>query len=257
MKKPVVVIGIGEMGAVFARGLLRTGHPVFPVTRDMDIAQTAAELSAQGVDPELVLVAVAEKDLHSTLPSIPEGWKDRVGMLQNELLPNDWAPYHLKQPTVISVWFEKKKGQDSKVLIPSPVYGPHARLLQQALQSIDIACEVLDSETRLLEELILKNIYIVTTNVCGLKTGGTVGELWQKHEAFAREIANEVMDLQEALTGLTLDREQMIKKMLVAFEGDLDHNCMGRSAPARLERALQLANNHSLNLAAMNKISPN
>ena len=36
MKSPVVLIGIGEMGAVFARGFLRAGYPVYPVTRQTD-----------------------------------------------------------------------------------------------------------------------------------------------------------------------------------------------------------------------------
>lgn len=37
MKPPVVVIGIGEMGGVFARGYLKNGHPVYPVTRGSDM----------------------------------------------------------------------------------------------------------------------------------------------------------------------------------------------------------------------------
>jgi len=33
----------------------------------------------------------------------------------------------------------------------------------------------------LLYELVRKNLYILTINIAGLKTGGTVGELWGKH----------------------------------------------------------------------------
>ena len=36
MKSPVVLIGIGEMGGVFARGFLRAGYPVYPATRVTD-----------------------------------------------------------------------------------------------------------------------------------------------------------------------------------------------------------------------------
>lgn len=35
MKHPVVLIGVGEMGGVFGRGLLKLGHPVFPVIPSM------------------------------------------------------------------------------------------------------------------------------------------------------------------------------------------------------------------------------
>ena len=51
MKKPVVMVGVGEMGGVFARGFLRHGHPVYPVTRIMDIQQTAAALPTPAVVP--------------------------------------------------------------------------------------------------------------------------------------------------------------------------------------------------------------
>ena len=39
-----------------------------------------------------------------------------------------------------------------------------------------------------------------------------------------------------------------MKGLIEAFEGDLDHKCMGRSAPARLKRALEHAD--MLNIAA-------
>ena len=241
---------MGEMAGVFARGFLRTGYPVYPVTRDMDIQQQADLIN----DPELVLIAVAEKDIQSVLKSIPEQWKDKLALLQNELLPNDWQQYQLT-PTVISVWFEKKKGQDAKVLIPSPAYGTKADILVNALSSIDIAGRTLNNESELLFELVVKNVYILTTNIAGLKTGGTVSELWSKHQELAREVATEIILLQEKLTGKGFDSDKLIEAMLFAFNGDPDHGCMGRSAPARLERALMLAEQHNLELPALKKIA--
>lgn len=44
MNEPIVVIGIGEMGGVFTLGLLRTGHPVYPVTRDTDVQAMASAI---------------------------------------------------------------------------------------------------------------------------------------------------------------------------------------------------------------------
>ena len=234
---PVILIGVGEMGGVFARGLLRTGHTVVPVTRGTDVQALASEIPA----PLMVLVAVAEADLHAVLESVPPGWRERLALLQNELLPRDWKQHGLDAPTVISVWFEKKKGQDSKVLIPSPAFGPHAPLLVDALASLDIPARELTDPEALVYELVLKNVYIVTTNVCGLVTGGTVGDLWEQHQALARNIASEVIDIQEHLTGQHFDRDALIAGMVNAFEGDLEHKCMGRSAPARLQRAVALA----------------
>lgn len=249
-KKPIVIIGMGEMAGVFARGFLRSGHPVFPITRNMDIQQQASELS----EPELVLVAVAEKDIQAALKDMPAQWKDRLVLLQNELLPHDWQQHQL-DATVISVWFEKKKGQDYKVLIPSPAYGKKASLLVDALASIDIAARELNNAEELLFELVVKNVYILATNIAGLKTGGTVSELWEQHQEIARTVVDEVIQLQQKLTQQTFDNEKLIQAMLVAFEGDPDHNCMGRSAPARLERALQLAKEHQLKLPTLQQIA--
>ena len=250
MKKKIVIIGMGEMGGVFARGFLRNGHPVYPVTRDMDMTAAARDI----IDPEMILVAVAENDLQETLSKLPDSWRHHTVLLQNELLPRDWKHHHLQEPTVISVWFEKKKGQDYKVLIPSPAFGPQAAALKYALATLDIPCRTLSSEAELLHELVLKNVYIITTNVAGLVTGGTVSELWQDHQDFARSIANEVIDIQEWLTGISFDRDSLINGMLTAFAGDPEHQCMGRSAPARLQRALAQADEAALAAPTLREI---
>jgi hypothetical protein len=249
-KSPVVIVGIGEMGGVFARGFLRNGHPVFPVTRDLPLAK-AATLTP---DPEMVLLAVAENDLHNCLAVVPEPWRHRLCLLQNELLPDDWQQHGYTNPTVISVWFEKKKGQDVKVVIPSPAFGPGAELLHDSLGSIDIPVRLLDTAQDLLFELVCKNIYILTTNIAGLEIGGTVGNLWSEHRSLAEQVAGEVIQLQEKLTGQHLDHGRLISAMLEAFDGDPEHECMGRSAPARLQRALQLAASFGLQLATLRGI---
>jgi ketopantoate reductase len=251
MKSPIVVIGIGEMGSVFARGFLRTGHPVYPVTRDTDLAAIAKRLPS----PELVLVAVAENTLHTVLEQIPAAWHSRLALLQNELLPGDWQQYGYTNPTVISVWFEKKKGQDVKVLIPSPAYGPGAEQLKASLGSLDIPARLLADENALLFELVVKNVYIITTNCAGLITEGTVSELWTNHRELAEAVAHEVIQIQEVLTGQSFAADKLIAGMLEAFEGDPEHRCMGRSAPARLARALRQADAAGLAVPRLREIA--
>ncbi len=237
MKQPIVIIGIGEIGSVFARGFLRSGHVVYPITRAMDMAVEAENIP----DPEVVLVAVGEAALPEMLAAIPQQWRSKVALIQNELLPTDWQQHGYTEPTVISVWFEKKKGQDVKVVVPSPIFGPKAQLLADALNALEIPNEVLETEEQLLLELVRKNYYILTTNIAGLKTGGSVSELWGKHEDFARSVTADIYKLQTYLAEKPLDHEQLIDAMVVAFEGDPNHQCMGRSAPARLARALDIA----------------
>jgi hypothetical protein len=242
MKKAVVLIGVGEMGGVFARGFLKAGHPVYPIEQGTEISSVFQEIS----DPLAVIVAVGEKPLHDVLAAIPQEWRDRLILLQNELLPRDWQAHDIVNPTVISMWSEKKKGQDVKVIIPSPVFGPHAQIVKEALSAIDVDCTVVASEDAILFELVTKNVYILTVNIAGIKVGGTVGELWGKHQDFAREVAEEIMDIQFRLIGKELDRQKLIDGMVEAFNGDLDHKCMGRSAPARLERAITQADEFGL-----------
>ena len=250
MRDPVIVIGTGEMGGVFTRGLLRLGHPIFPVNRQTDLDK----ISAAVPDPRLVLVAVGENDLHSTLQNIPKAWHAHLALLQNELLPGDWRQHDISKPTVISVWFEKKKGQDFKVLIPSPIYGPQASLLENALATLEIPSWELDNEEELEYELVRKNVYILTTNIAGLVVGGTVDDLWFKHEELARQVANEVMDIQAWLVGHHLERERLIEGMVEGIKGDLQHKCMGRSAPGRLARAIQYADQADLKVPKLREI---
>jgi len=251
MDKPVVVIGIGEIGSVFARGFMKLGYPVVPVTRDMDMAVVAADVS----EPEMVIVAVAEKDLHPTLQALPDVWRDKLVLLQNELLPRDWQAHGLKNPTVISVWFEKKKGMDSKVVISSPAYGEHAQLLKQALGALDIPVAVVENVAALLFELVLKNLYILTTNIAGLEAGGNVADLWLNHNELACDVAGDVLDIQEYLIGEEVNRRALVEGMLKAFDGDPQHGCMGRSAPARLARALAIADEAELEVPTLRRIA--
>jgi len=247
----VVVIGLGQLGRVFAGGLLRVGCTVVPVNRDDDMAALAQRHPA----PERVLVAVAENDLQPVLAALPNAWKPRAALIQNELLPRDWQAQGLINPTVISVWFEKKKGIDAKPLIASPVAGAGAALLCRALNSIDLPCREVALGEELLFELVRKNVYILTTNIAGIRTGGTVAELWKNHESFARQVANEVMDIQVALTGVQHDRAALIAGMLEAFDGDPAHGCTGRSAPARLARALKHADAHGLAVPTLRSLA--
>lgn len=251
MKKPVIIMGMGEMGGVFARGFLKAGYPVYPVARQDNMQEVARSVA----DVSLVLIAVGEKDLASILKNIPDDWRNKLAMLQNELLPGDWKQYSIIKPTVISVWFEKKPGQDFKVLIPSALHGPHAQLVEHALSTLDIPVNIVSDEKQLLFELVRKNLYILTTNICGLQTGGTVKQLWDEHSILMNRVFNDVLSIQQYLTQQTFDRDHLLGAVLTAFDGDPEHQCMGRSAPVRLQRALEIARQARLEVAELTRIS--
>jgi len=249
MTKPIALIGIGEMGSVFAHALLRSGHTVVPVLRSTPIDEVAQQIP----DPELVLIAVGEDDLPPALDRLPVGWKSKVGLIQNELLPRDWRAHDVPDPTVAVVWFEKKAGRPTQVIIPTPVAGPGAALLVDALASIGIPADrVLDS--RLVDLLVTKNLYILTTNIAGLRTGGTVSDLWNRHRSLAGGVASEILEIQELLVGSPVDRERAIEGMVLAFDGAPNHGTTGRSAVRRLERAILTARTANINTPLLEEI---
>jgi hypothetical protein len=251
MKKPVVIIGMGEIGGVFARGILKSGHPVYPIVRGMDIALSLQEIPS----PDSIIVSVGEKDISSTLSEIPPGYHSHLVLVQNELLPKDWLAHYIKSLTVISVWFEKKIPNDFKEIIPSPVFGLKAKLIHDFLALLGIHCRILNSEEELLFELVLKNLYILTINIAGLAVGGgTVQELWEKHHELVHQTADEVLDIQFALAGRKLDRKKLLEGMLKAFEGDWQHKCMGRTSQSRLACAIAQADQAGLSVSKLRQI---
>ncbi len=237
MKAPIIIIGIGELGGEFARGFLRCGHPVFPVTRQINMA----DLSQQIPSPAFVLITVQESELQTTLEQLPDNWRDKVGLLQNELLPRDWQSHRLINPTITVVWFEKKPSMALSNILYSPSYGSQALLITKALQEIKIPTKILASEDELLFQLVRKSLYIYTVNICGLHSNCTVGYLWHNHHSLALEVAEEILSIQEWLTGKKLPRNDLIAGMAEGIEDCPDRYCLGRSASSRLQRVLDYA----------------
>jgi hypothetical protein len=98
---------------------------------------------------------------------------------------------------------------------------------------------------------VKKNLYILVHNVCGLAFDGTVQELWNERGALAEEVAREVLDLQFARVGRSLDRGRLMTELRAAVEADPGHGCAGRTAPGRLHRALTHARELSLSVPRM------
>ena len=247
----VVLIGIGEMGSVFAKAFLQLGASIHPIRRG-DAPESLASVLPK---PSLVLVAVGEADLDNTLESVPNLWRDRLMLIQNELLPQSWNAHSIANPTVGVVWFEKKPGQDVKVIISSPIGGPASSAVVRGLRSIGIAAHSLTSSKDLARELIIKNVYILTSNLAGLDTGGTVFQMWKTHNALASAVAEDVLDIQEYLLGCPVDRAASIAGMVTAIDGDPDHQTTGRSALQRLARALHHADAAGLEVATLRDLA--
>ncbi len=232
--KTYVVMGLGQIGGTFAQALLRAGHPVHPIVRGQDPAAVLEGIA----EVERVVVAVGEADLGDAIASVPARFRDRLLLLQNELLPPAWERHGAIDPTVAVVWFEQKKDKARKVILPTPLAGPGADEMVRALEGLGIAAERVDGD-RLVLELVAKNLYILTANIAGLQVGGTVGALLEAHGELTSAIARDVLRLEAAKLGRAVDEEAAMARFAEAIAGDPEHGAMGRSAPSRLERALQ------------------
>jgi hypothetical protein len=248
--RTVVVVGIGEMGGVFARALLRTGAAVVPVLRGDDPQHLAAEIDR----PALVLVTVAEDDLDVTLGSLPASWLGSIGLIQNELLPHVWERQGIVDPTVAAVWFEKKPGQDVRVIIPTPVAGPAAPMVVEGLRAIGIPADEVQPPA-LVDALVVKNLYILVANIAGLAVGGTVGALVSDHAELTAAVTGDVLDLQEHLLGRPLDRDRLVAQMAAAMSADPEHKATGRTAWRRLQRAIVTADAARLEVPTLRSIA--
>ncbi|MBW2466769.1 MAG: hypothetical protein JRF02_05660 [Deltaproteobacteria bacterium] len=250
MKEYIVIIGMGQLASVFAQGFLQCGIPVVPVSRGMDFQKAARDYP----EPELVLLAVAEKDFHPAMEKLPAIWKNKLTLLQNELLPRDWQQYGVVDPTAMAVWFEKKKGRAVKVLLPTQIFGPKAGLTNNALQTLDIPVAVLDSPESLEYELVLKNLFVFTINIVGLEKGGTTGVLWTEHRDLTRRVFLEVLKIQEMLIDKHLPQERLLARFTTALNSDPEHTCRGRAAPDRLARLLALADKAKIPVPTLRSI---
>lgn len=231
MKRPVVVVGLGQLGTFFAEALLRLGHPVIPLLR----RSAFQEAESVAEDPELVIVAVGEDDLRGVLEALPEKWHDRVLLLQNELRPVAWTP--VSNPTVCIVWFERKQSARPTVVLPSVLSGPKSELVKTALEEMDIPSRVVPRE-ELDAELCLKNLYVLGLNFAGLELGGAAGDLMGPHELSFRPLFEELLTIEEALFGHSFDKESAWSNLKEAILAEPAHATRGRTALRRLERTL-------------------
>lgn len=245
----MIIVGLGELGQLLAAAFLKAGYPVYPVTR----SDCLSDLVAEGIDPLLVVIAVGEADLQGVLSVVPDAYRSKILLLQNELLPLDWISQDISDPTVLVVWLDKKKGRPAVSVLPNRISGPNAVLVAQVLNALDVPTMVIGQDD-LLRCLLAKNLYILTVNIAGLKCGGIVGDLWSMHRELTECLAHEIMDIQFKRLGREFDRSLLLEDMLEGFRGDPDHICMGRSAGKRLEKALSDASFFGLDVPVLTLI---
>jgi len=182
--KTALVIGVGQLGALFAEGLERAGWDVTCAGREWSGA-----IPATGP----IWVCVGEESLRSVVAKIPKAERARVIVCQNEVFPSTLAELGLEAATVLIVWFNRKAGATPKLGPTDIVVGPQSPAVQAAYEALGIPLRGLDEGESLAGALAVKYAFILGINTLGvLNTEGsnlTVGE-WisgSAHEAVAAE----------------------------------------------------------------------
>lgn len=245
----IAVLGVGQLGSLFADLLSAQGAQVTPIRR--------ADRIEPSMNPQRVIVAVGEDDLAPALASLPSGCKDRVVLVQNELSPDQWRENGVVDPSIAIVWFEKKQGRAPRVVLPTLVAGPWARPLAKLLGDAALSATVID-DALLLPSLLDKNIYILVSNLAGLLTPAqtTTGALLDlPHLELTTRVFSDVLSVESARLGLPLDADTASAAMLRAFAADPDHVAAGRSAPARLRRTLVRAEQLGIDVPVLREIA--
>lgn len=228
----VAVIGTGQLGRLVGGGLIANGLEVLPIQR-----ATPAEVRAERLrNADRVLVAVGEDDLENVLHSLPAHLREgRTWLLQNELLPPVWTAHQVSDPTVLVVWAEKKKGKPVAEVQRTLVAGPDRDVVIAALESVDVRAEPIE-DAALPQALVDKNLYILVSNLAGLRVGGTVSALMGEHREFATRLAEEILGIEAARLHTELESAPFLQRVFTAFAADPAHGCRGRTAEARLAR---------------------
>jgi len=203
----------------------------------------------------MVLLTVGEGDLPAALGTVPEPWRGRVVLVQNELLPETWEELGLRDPTIAVVWFEKKPGRAVRQILPTPVAGPVAADVVEVLGAAGIDAREVPPGPSLEDELVAKNLYILAFNVAGLVAadGATVADL-HGGDRF-QELAAEILALQGAALGRSVDEEAALSRVAEAVAADPEHGARGRTAPARLARAVRRADSAGLDVPGLRRVA--
>lgn len=242
----LIVVGLGQLGALLGTSALREGIRVTPLVRHTD--RHAAFATAAFDTP--LLVAVGEGDLAPVIDEIPHSRRDHTVLIQNELFPKTWADLGLASPTIAIAWFSKKEGRPVEVARESAVSGPHAALITRLIKSAGAPCVEVDATERDLH-LVAKFAFIFAINALGMIENRALREWLEADPARCETAVQGGILLGCAHLGASVDEKKATAMAIEGMEGLGDYPARGRSAPARMKRARADAKAFGINLATL------
>jgi hypothetical protein len=246
----LIIYGVGQLGALFARGALREGVRLTPIVRDSDPEAVFAESASDAP----LLVAVGGSDLAGVLEGLPEERRARPILLQNELFPRKWRAHDVVDPTIVVFWSNKKEGRALERGVRTAIYGPHAELMLRIQRRLDVPALELDSRDDLLDELVAKYAFILTINALGLVEDRSVGAWYRESPETVDAILDDAIALGEAHAEHDCDRTAVVPLVHRAFEALADMPARGRSAQRRVTQAWSDADHFDLELTSFDEV---
>lgn len=232
----MILIGVGELGALYGAAALRAGLRVTPVLRSTIIEDVWKGTPARTP----ILIAVGEADLEPVLQSLPAARKRDAILLQNELFPSRWKR-HGVEPTVMIPWLLRKRGQPELVARPTPVYGQYTALAADLHRALGLDIQPLHSEAELAQALVDKYTFILTVNALGLLGDVNLGEWAAREPARIVALAREAAALGQALCEHPIDVETSVRATQQGLQAMAPMRARGRSASERVRRAVAQA----------------
>lgn len=245
-----IVVGLGELGLLFARGALKSGHAVYPVRRQSADYQRVSSDVAFGVP---TLIAVGESQMLPALSGLV-GREEDVILVQNELFPRVWEP-QVENPTVAVVWTAAKPGIPLLCGKETVVYGKHAEWFAKIHEPLGLQARATVDIEELHAELVAKYAFILTINVLGLVHDVTVGELFSSFRTEADELLVDAIRIAELQLGHEVADDAVIDSVLEASQGLAAMPAKGRSAVSRLARAREIACEAKLSVSSLDAIA--
>ncbi|MET0343265.1 MAG: hypothetical protein ABW252_19810 [Polyangiales bacterium] len=246
--RDLVIWGVGELGRLYGGAALRAGVRVTPITRESDPARVLAGL-ARDVP---ILVAVGESSLDEVLAALPQERATAPILLQNDLFPSRWTAHRL-EPTVIVAWLLKKRGTELTVARSSPVFGRHAALVLALHEALGAPAHELPSASALNQALIEKYAFILGINALGLTRDRTLSGWMQEDPLRVRALTTEAATLGAALCGSEVERAAADRAIEEAWRALGTMSARGRTAGARVRRALTQAHDLGLRLPELER----
>ncbi len=244
----MIVMGLGELGQLYASAALKTGIRVTPLTRTTPVEQALEGLPTQTP----LLVAVGEKDLESALQSLPKSRLDSLILLQNELFPAQWERFS-KHVTLMIPWLLKKKGEPLLVARSTPVFGQFAPLVEALHIALGFQAEALPDPLALKQAIVDKYAFILSVNALGLVRDLTLAE-WLAHDTtYIDALAREAAALGAAQVGMEVRVEQTLSEVRSGLEHMGAMRARGRTAKDRVLRALAHAKHFRISAPAFER----